>query len=176
MLPGNYGYACTMECPVCYTKNCNCKLVCGHSFCKSCVKTWYLSTDSEPTCPMCRSTMCFKGMLKVTNEWEREFDDKKWDDIYIEAVNDGDDIEDAEEYFMFLKELEHVYKNIKKLYFKGYELSWDLIRNMLKNPFYFYIFQMYNNPITYEIWDDFEIIKKQTMFVSRYPKWKGLRI
>ncbi len=164
-----------MECPICYTDFCDCKLVCGHSFCKSCIKNWYLKTDSEPTCPMCRSNMCFKGMLKITDTWEREFEDQKWEDIYTEAIIDAEDIEDGEVFLMFLKELEHVYMNIRKLHNIGCIFSWDFIRNILKNPIIYHVLKIFK-PITYEIWDDFEIIKKQTMFVSRYPKWRGFKI
>lgn len=61
------------ECPVCYEKVANCKLVCGHKFCKSCVKTWYLK-GTEPSCPMCRKRIHYRRMpiLKWNTEAEEE--------------------------------------------------------------------------------------------------------
>ena len=59
------------ECAVCYSEVATCKLVCKHSFCKSCVKTWYQKSE-EPTCPMCRHTLYFKGLHKISEKWEDE--------------------------------------------------------------------------------------------------------
>lgn len=133
-----------------------------------------MKTDSEPTCPMCRSNLYFKGMSKVTEKWDRDFETQKWEDVYTEAINDMD-FEDGEEFLMFLEDLELAYKNIRNLHDMGYDFSWDNIREMLKNPYIFHVFKMYK-PVTFEIWDDFETIRRQNMFVSRYPKWNGLRI
>jgi len=62
-----------MECSVCYDdiKN-TCKLICGHSFCMSCIKKWYLKSEDQPTCPMCRKRLYFKGMHKQEEKWENE--------------------------------------------------------------------------------------------------------
>ncbi len=58
------------ECPVCYESNAKCTLVCGHSFCMSCVKTWYMKGK---TCPMCRRNMHYRRMpVKKWNEEARE--------------------------------------------------------------------------------------------------------
>jgi hypothetical protein len=59
------------ECAVCYSEVATCKLVCKHSFCKSCIKTWYQKSE-EPTCPMCRHTLYFKGLHKISEKWEDE--------------------------------------------------------------------------------------------------------
>jgi len=84
-----------MECPVCYCNNASCKLVCGHSFCKGCVKTWYFKSD-EPSCPMCRRDMYFKGMHRVSKEWEEERALKKNEDAFNQAFEDiFDEIEDS---------------------------------------------------------------------------------
>lgn len=72
-----------MECPVCYCDQANCKLVCKHSFCKSCVKSWYEKSD-EPTCPMCRHKLYFKGLYKLERIWEQERNEK----INQQAFND----------------------------------------------------------------------------------------
>lgn len=66
-----------MECSVCYSAVSNCNLVCGHSFCMSCVKQWYQKGEQKATCPMCRKNLYFRGMPI-----------KKWNDEWFEnAVN-----------------------------------------------------------------------------------------
>jgi len=101
-----------MECPVCYCDKALCKLVCGHSFCKSCVKTWYYKCD-EPSCPMCRRALYFKGMHKVVEEWDEERAVKKnedafnkaFDEIFFEedesdtmSINTQEPVDDEDEY------------------------------------------------------------------------------
>ena len=132
-----------------------------------------MKTDVEPTCPMCRSHLYFKGMSKVTEKWDEEAEEHKWEEVYMEAINEASDIMDGKEFLMFLEDLELAYKNIRELEDSGYELSWDMIRHMLNNPFYFASAVV--KPVTFEIWDDFETIRRQTIFVSRYPKWRGCR-
>ena len=86
-----------MECPVCYTDKSSCKLVCGHEFCKSCVKTWYYKCE-EPSCPMCRRDMYFKGMNRVVKVWETERTIKKNEDAFSQAFDEIflEDEEDSE--------------------------------------------------------------------------------
>ena len=64
------------ECAVCYSATANCTLVCKHAFCKDCVKEWYHKSD-DPTCPMCRRAMYFKGMYKVAETWEKERNERR---------------------------------------------------------------------------------------------------
>ena len=75
-----------MECAVCYCNSANCKLVCGHSFCRQCVKDWY-QKGSEQTCPMCRHRLYFKGMYKVIPIWEEERFEQQRDQAFAEAVD-----------------------------------------------------------------------------------------
>lgn len=136
-----------------------------------------MKADSEPSCPMCRSKLYFKGMSKVTEKWDMESEEQMWEDVYTEAITEGaDDIDDGEEFLMFLEELEIAYKNIRTLHDRGCEFSWDMIREILGNPFFFSARIMDASPIKIEIWDDFGTFQKQNMFVSKYPKWRGLRI
>jgi hypothetical protein len=69
--------------------------VCGHGFCRDCVKTWYFKSD-EPTCPMCRRAMYFKGMSKVVEVWEQDRLDKKNEDAFNQAFEDIFDEEDLD--------------------------------------------------------------------------------
>lgn len=75
-----------MECPVCYCNQANCKLICKHSFCKGCVKEWYYAS-SEPSCPMCRKRLYFKGMYKIMDIWEQERFEKKNQEAFGEAFD-----------------------------------------------------------------------------------------
>jgi hypothetical protein len=84
------------ECAVCYSEQATCKLVCKHSFCKSCVKTWYQKSD-EPTCPMCRHTLYFKGLHKISEKWEDERNEKLNEEAFntaFEAIFEEDSDDD----------------------------------------------------------------------------------
>lgn len=71
-----------MECPVCYENKTNCKLVCGHEFCKSCVKTWYMKGGS---CPMCRKKVHYRRM--PIKKWKQEAIENKKNEVYQEAFD-----------------------------------------------------------------------------------------
>ena len=47
-----------MECPVCYTQEAECNLVCGHSFCYQCMNNWYQKFEKH-NCPLCRQSIRF---------------------------------------------------------------------------------------------------------------------
>jgi len=76
------------ECPVCYCETARCKLVCGHSFCKTCVKSWFYKATDEPSCPMCRKRLYFKGMYKVVPVWEEERLEMLKDEVFAEALEE----------------------------------------------------------------------------------------
>lgn len=59
-----------MECPVCYEPTARCQFKCGHVFCHSCTKTWLYKGNSS--CPMCRKSLCFDGMIRLKKKWNRE--------------------------------------------------------------------------------------------------------
>lgn len=73
-----------MECEVCYAATANCSLVCGHKFCRDCVKTWY-HKGAEQNCPMCRAPIYFKGLWRKREEWACEAYEEKTDGIFGEA-------------------------------------------------------------------------------------------
>tara|TARA_R110002074_G_C12524382_1_gene664440 strand:+ start:1393 stop:1812 length:420 start_codon:yes stop_codon:yes gene_type:complete len=139
-----------------------------------------MKAESEPSCPMCRSNIYFKGMSKVTEQWELESDDQKWADAYSEAVTDLlDGVDDCidtmgETILEYIKELETAYKNLRELHDAGYEFSWDYIMEILMHPYCFT--DIIIKRARYEIWDDFESIRRHNIFVSRCPRWRGLRI
>lgn len=65
---------------MCYENTTNCTLVCGHKFCKSCVKTWYTKGG---TCPMCRKKVHYRRM--PIKKWKQEAIEKKKNEVYEEA-------------------------------------------------------------------------------------------
>ena len=69
------------ECAVCYKSNKKafCKLVCNHSFCDPCIKTWY---RNNPSCPMCRT--------KIKNKkWDYEYITSIFDEKFNELINEN---------------------------------------------------------------------------------------
>ena len=55
---------------MCYASEAYCNFTCGHNFCHQCTKNWFQKGQS--TCPMCRASMCFKGITKMKKKWHRE--------------------------------------------------------------------------------------------------------
>jgi hypothetical protein len=80
-----------MECPVCYESEPRCEFVCGHSFCYQCVKNWYQKGSS--TCPICRASMCFRGITAAKKVWDREKFDKVLESVLNEVMNNPEDME-----------------------------------------------------------------------------------
>lgn len=73
-----------MECPVCYERTTNCTLVCGHKFCKACVKTWYLK-GAEASCPMCRKKVHYRRM--PVKKWKAEAEEQKKQQVFEESFD-----------------------------------------------------------------------------------------
>jgi len=90
------------ECPVCYSAEAKLTTRCGHKFCFGCVKQWLCKSgeDSSPTCPMCRTTLHFKGLNKIKEALEEERYNNQCSDIFdklIESV--AEQIKDSTEKF-----------------------------------------------------------------------------
>ena len=77
-----------VECGVCYVSACNCRLVCGHSFCRDCVKSWYQKGSGVATCPMCRHRLYFKGLSKVAARWCSERDSIRTESFFSEQFDE----------------------------------------------------------------------------------------
>ena len=102
-----------MECPICYTNFPTCKYLCGHSFCKTCTKDWFTKCD-EPSCPMCRKPIYFKGIHKKKEEWEEERIENMFQRVYSEVIEDiMDDDECSRRWILF--EMELVEERLRKL-------------------------------------------------------------
>jgi hypothetical protein len=79
-----------MECPVCYSAEAKLTTRCGHSFCFDCVKRWLVASDEEdkPTCPMCRTTLHFKGIQKIQSALAEERYERKCSEVFDECIQD----------------------------------------------------------------------------------------
>jgi hypothetical protein len=78
------------ECAVCYGESGPFqKLCCGHTFCKGCIKEWYLrgASGANTTCPLCRSPVYWSGFHRVKDEWNREAYENKCADVFSEALD-----------------------------------------------------------------------------------------
>jgi hypothetical protein len=89
---------------VCYESEAQCHFTCGHGFCGDCTKTWYMKGKS--TCPMCRGSMCFRGITKLKKQWYRE----KQVQVYIDLIEKIFD-ELGKDYFDILLQCVEVVQN-----------------------------------------------------------------
>lgn len=156
-----------MECSVCYCETANCTLTCGHSFCFSCVKEWY-HRCSEPTCPMCRQSLNFKGLHRLEEKWSEEARQQQIDDLFGEYLDDMLDGCVWLGFFMF--ELEETQKKLQQM------SDWDFDKDLFEGVMYDAIDLViisppreYDEPRTFE----------HTLFASKYPirssKGKGTK-
>ena len=74
------------DCPICYESNALCKFTCGHSFCYTCTKKWY--NTGQPTCPMCRASMCFRGIMKKKQKWYQEKREQVYTDLMTQVFDE----------------------------------------------------------------------------------------
>jgi len=73
-------------CPVCMENVRNCKLMCGHSYCRSCVKEWYYKCEN-PSCPICRQVFYFRGMYKTADLWGQEKYETQIQEVFSESFD-----------------------------------------------------------------------------------------
>jgi hypothetical protein len=76
------------ECPVCYSAPATVTTRCGHKFCFGCMKQWLAKSteESKPTCPMCRTTVHFKGLQKIAQALEEERYENQCSDLFDEFI------------------------------------------------------------------------------------------
>ena len=74
------------ECSICYENNPSCRLICGHVFHHSCIKEWYILGQNKG-CPMCRNSICFRGMYKMKKKWDDEHKEKQFSEVYDRYVH-----------------------------------------------------------------------------------------
>ena len=127
-----------MECPVCYCSQASCKLACGHSFCSSCVKTWYIkcSDSATPSCPMCRKKIYFRGINNKIDEWENEHRENMFQKVFEERLEEL--LENVNIFTMSF--LEHISERFQKMREYGFELSEDDIDYLIFNEFHLFTF------------------------------------
>lgn len=115
-----------MECSVCYSDTANCNLTCGHSFCFSCVKAWYHKC-SEPTCPMCRKSLNFRGLRRLEEKWNEDARVQKIDDLFGEFIDEALDGCDWLDFVMI--EIEEAQKRLIQI--DGWEFERDIFEAVM---------------------------------------------
>ena len=80
-----------MDCPVCFGETASLTTRCGHSFCFPCMKQWLVKSGEEtkPTCPMCRTTIRFKGLEKIEQSLAEERYDEKCQQVFGEIFDEA---------------------------------------------------------------------------------------
>lgn len=148
-----------MECSVCYEITSTCKLICGHSFCMSCIKEWYLKSEEEPTCPMCRQRLYFKGMHKQEQKWEEERHENEINQVFSNCFNS---IIDESAYW---KEEDDEFPFSK--WQDSIEMSDYLIYNLTSMETYFNKCKNLN----WDYWEDFEdaVNYEYDTFITKNP-------
>lgn len=148
------------SCAICMETATLCKLVCGHSFCHSCVKEWYFKSE-HCTCPMCRNNLYFRGMARVVDTWEKQKYDQCISDAYAKAV---ETVFDTVEDDFVLEDLLDIEEKFNKLVNTGEEWDPEELYEVLVDPF-----------IEISFIDDsldfYKYVPKQ-MFVSKHPHRK----
>ena len=124
-------YRIKMDCPVCMECIPLCTLLCGHQFCKGCIREWYFTTsDCTPTCPMCRKNLCFKGMMNAIPKWTSIRDEKIAQDIFadvfdevIDNMTDNEDCPPKWRGFIMIEQLIELEKRFQLINEGGFDLD-----------------------------------------------------
>ena len=135
-----------MECAVCYETVRTCKLMCGHSFCMSCIKEWYLKSEEEATCPMCRQRLYFKGMHKQEEKWENERHEEKMEEIFSNLFDQLIDEVMCSEGILTEFDLEWLFQSLSDMeyYFNKYsKFNWEY-------------WEDFEDAVNYQYGDEFE--------------------
>lgn len=146
-----------MECSVCYCETANCNLTCGHSFCFSCVKEWYHKC-SEPTCPMCRQPLNFKGLHRLEERWSEDARQQQIDDLFGEYLDEMLDECEWPDFALF--EIEGAQKRLQQM------SCLDFDRDLFEGVLYDAIELVKERPPP--IWHDIMTFE-HTLFAPRDP-------
>ena len=103
-----------MECPVCYDREPTCKLTCSHALCLHCVEKWY--ERGSDTCPVCRRTMCFRGLHALKRQWYEKRKEAVFTDLIGEIFEDLEDTDDMDFFIQCLGIIQDRYNLLMKKY------------------------------------------------------------
>jgi len=106
---GNYE---KMECSICYESiNVSMRLKCQHTFCKPCLKNWYLKGENGESCPMCRDNMVCRKNAKLFRSWYDQRISAEKDDVLSEGLDFyAEEFSHQPEYLMhMIKKLHYIY-------------------------------------------------------------------
>lgn len=70
-----------MECPVCYNTTHNI-LKCGHFLCRGCAQEWYLKSQENCNCPMCRKPIYYNGFRDMCEKLEIEKIENFYEEVF----------------------------------------------------------------------------------------------
>ena len=125
---------------MCYESEVCCKFTCGHGCCKECTKSWYMK--GKTSCPMCRTSICFRGMMTLKKQWYREKQEQTYKNlvtlIFDELMEEYSDI--------VLQCLEVVQNRYKHMMLKHPNISCEDLDIILRMV-WINIDHLMNNPI-----------------------------
>ena len=142
-----------MECPICYCDDAKCQLVCGHSFCRACVKEWWTKSCDDATCPMCRQTLYFNGMYKKVDEWDKERMDIRNEAVYERIFNEIMEDLDEEVVDDFDRSMAMFsIMNLEEVYNRIVAMEWDFDEETMYDLINEYMIEMRwdYGPVTYD--------------------------
>lgn len=151
-----------MECPICFTDSNLTTLVCSHHICIHCVEDWY---PRNPSCPLCRKSLYFRGMYKKKLEWVNNRQYIIQDKVYSRLI---DSLFEDYEFFIeepeFIEELVELENRLNILC----NFVWDDDDELYDAADMYDILPKGSRAVLY--WDIFPHIV--FLFVSKYPKLK----
>lgn len=160
-----------MECPVCYSADACCHLVCGHSFCNGCTKEWWLKS-AESNCPMCRAPLYFKGLRKMAERWEEERDEQMREAVYSKIFDEiledlGEEYDELEATLAMitLKDFDERFRKF------AYECAWDFTEEELYELVGDFFMDVYSEKFQWE-----EMAPDNLLFVSKAKNGTERRI
>uniref|UniRef100_A0A0N4Z792 RING-type domain-containing protein n=1 Tax=Parastrongyloides trichosuri TaxID=131310 RepID=A0A0N4Z792_PARTI len=94
----------TGNCTICYeelSQNNVGALICGHTFCYTCISTWLDFNENKSSCPTCRTPLPSKKPIKLFFDYEESKDKGKKDGKVDDTKKKGDDVKKNEKVELF---------------------------------------------------------------------------
>lgn len=128
-----------MECPVCYNPTQNI-LRCGHVLCRECTQEWYLKSQENCNCPMCRKPVQFRGFRDMCEKLENEKYESFYEEIFgvvfermCECFEETADVR-------YMQIMEDVQKKLNIYKLSEVELDYeDLIQFIIDSDWTYYV-------------------------------------
>ena len=115
------------ECPVCYEGGATCRFICNHTFCHDCVRKWY--ENGSNSCPMCRRSMCFRGITKMKRDWDR----RRKISMFTNLINEVfDDLCETDDMCFFVQCLQILQERFNYMFSKYTDLDMETFEWVLR--------------------------------------------